>query len=113
MELKNTVLGLELGSTRIKAVLLDEHHLPIASGSFDWENQLVNGIWTYAMDEIHTGIRACFASLAADVEAKFGHLLANMAELCEVKNYGISGTRFANRKVLPVNLPLTEISAPA
>ena len=85
MELKNTVLGLELGSTRIKAVLLDEHHLPIASGSFDWENQLVNGIWTYAMDEIHTGIRACFASLAADVEAKFGQKLTTVGAM------GISG----------------------
>ena len=85
MELKNTVLGLELGSTRIKAVLLDENHLPIASGSFDWENQLVNGIWTYAMEEIHTGIRACFASLAADVEAKFGQKLTTVGAM------GISG----------------------
>lgn len=44
MDLKNTVLGLELGSTRIKAVLLDGNHQPIAAGSYDWENQLVNGI---------------------------------------------------------------------
>ena len=44
MNLQQTVLGLELGSTRIKAILLDEHHLPVASGSFDWENQLVDGI---------------------------------------------------------------------
>ena len=56
MELKNTVLGLELGSTRIKAVLLDENHLPIASGSYDWENQLVDGIWTYGMNEIRAGV---------------------------------------------------------
>jgi len=85
MELKNTVLGLELGSTRIKAVLLDEHHLPIASGSFDWENKLVNGIWTYGMDEIHTGIRTCFADLSADVEAKFGQKLTTVGAM------GISG----------------------
>ena len=85
MELKNTVLGLELGSTRIKAVLLDNNHLPIASGSFDWENQLVNGIWTYAMDTIHTGIRSCFASLAADVEEKFGQKLTTVGAM------GISG----------------------
>jgi len=85
MELKNTVLGLELGSTRIKAVLLDSNHLPIASGSFDWENQLVDGIWTYAMDTIHTGIRSCFASLAADVEEKFGQKLTTAGAM------GISG----------------------
>ena len=46
MDLKQTVLGIELGSTRIKAVLLNREHLPIASGSFEWENQFVNGIWT-------------------------------------------------------------------
>ncbi len=63
MDLKKTVLGIELGSTRIKAVLIDEKHIPIASGSYEWENQLVNGIWTYAMEDVHTGIRACFADL--------------------------------------------------
>ena len=46
MELKKTVLGIELGSTRIKAVLIDERHMPIASGDFEWENQLVDGVWT-------------------------------------------------------------------
>jgi len=85
MELKRTVLGLELGSTRIKAVLMDEHHLPIASGSYDWENRLVDGIWTYGMEEIHTGLRGCFASLAADVEAKFGQKLTTVGAM------GISG----------------------
>ncbi len=85
MELKNTVLGLELGSTRIKAVLLDENHLPIASGGHDWENQLVNGVWTYAMEDIITGLQACFASLAADVEAKFGQKLTTVGAM------GISG----------------------
>ena len=46
MDLKKTALGFELGSTRIKAVLIDERHRPIASGDFEWENQLVNGVWT-------------------------------------------------------------------
>ncbi len=85
MELKQCVLGLELGSTRIKAVLLDRSHQPIASGSFDWENKLVGGIWTYDMDEVHTGIRGCFADLAADVEAKFGQKLTTVGAM------GISG----------------------
>ena len=66
MDLKKTVLGIELGSTRIKAVLLDENHIPIASGSYEWENQLVDGIWTYSMEAIHSGLQACFADLVRD-----------------------------------------------
>ncbi|MBR0161458.1 MAG: FGGY-family carbohydrate kinase [Oscillospiraceae bacterium] len=72
MDLTKTVLGLELGSTRIKAVLVDENHLPIASGDHEWENRLVNGIWTYTMEDIHSGIQSCFASLREDVRQKFG-----------------------------------------
>jgi Sugar (pentulose and hexulose) kinases len=72
MELKNTVLGIELGSTRIKAVLLNEKHIPVASGSHEWENQLVNGVWTYSMDAIHGGLQACYADLKRDVKEKFG-----------------------------------------
>ena len=72
MDLSKTVLGIELGSTRIKAVLIDEKHLPVASGDFEWENQLVNGIWTYSMDAVRTGIQTCFAALKDDVKAKFG-----------------------------------------
>ena len=58
MDLKQTVLGIELGSTRIKAVLLDRNHLPIAGGSYEWENQFVNGVWTYSMQAVHTGLQA-------------------------------------------------------
>lgn len=47
-----TVLGIELGSTRIKAVLVGEDNQPIAAGSYDWENQYENGIWTYSLDDI-------------------------------------------------------------
>ncbi|MBO6017571.1 MAG: ATPase, partial [Oscillospiraceae bacterium] len=72
IDLTKTALGIELGSTRIKAVLIDDRHLPIASGDYEWENQLVNGIWTYSMDIVHTGVQTCFASLNADVKAKFG-----------------------------------------
>ena len=72
MNLEKTVLGIELGSTRIKAVLIDEKHIPIAQGDFEWENQLVNGIWTYSMDMVRTGIQTCFARLRDDVQAKFG-----------------------------------------
>ena len=72
MDLNKTALGIELGSTRIKAVLIDDKHIPVASGDFEWENQLVNGVWTYSMDVVHIGIRTCFANLKADVKEKFG-----------------------------------------
>ena len=84
MDLTKTVLGIELGSTRIKAVLINEKHIPIAAGDFEWENQLVNGIWTYSMDAVHTGLQACFANLKADVKSKFG------VELTTVGAIGVS-----------------------
>lgn len=81
MELKNTVLGIELGSTRIKAVLLNEKHIPVASGSHEWENQLVNGVWTYSMDAIHGGLQACYAELKRDVKEKFGVTLTTVGAI--------------------------------
>ena len=70
--MENTVLGIELGSTRIKAVLLDRAHSPIASGSHEWENRFENGVWTYSMTDITEGLRACYADLKRDVKEKFG-----------------------------------------
>ena len=84
MDLTKTVLGIELGSTRIKAVLIDESFVPVASGDFEWENQLVNGVWTYSMDAVHTGIQTCFANLKADVRARYG------VELDSVGAIGVS-----------------------
>ncbi|MBQ4381547.1 MAG: ATPase [Oscillospiraceae bacterium] len=81
MDLKKTALGIELGSTRIKAVLIDDRHLPIASGDFEWENQLVDGIWTYSMQAIHTGLRACFAALREDVKTHFGQELTTVGAI--------------------------------
>ena len=72
MVFEKTVLGIEFGSTRIKAMMLDEHHLPVASGSYEWENRLIDGIWTYSMTDIHTGLQACYADLKRDVKEKFG-----------------------------------------
>ncbi|MCR5613953.1 FGGY family carbohydrate kinase, partial [Treponema sp.] len=80
----NACLGLEFGSTRIKAVLIDEQNKPIASGAFDWENSLDNGIWTYSIDEIHNGLSTCYANLKKDVQEKFG------AKLTKLKAMGIS-----------------------
>ena len=67
-----TALGIEFGSTRIKAVLVDEDNVPIASGSHDWENRLENGIWTYTLEDIWTGVQDCYAKMAEDVRAKYG-----------------------------------------
>lgn len=67
-----TILGIEFGSTRIKAVLIDEHHTPIASGDHEWENRLNQGIWTYTLDDIWTGLKDSYQRLAADVKEKYG-----------------------------------------
>ena len=79
------VLGLELGSTRIKAVLIDETHKPIATGGYEWENQLVNGIWTYDLKEAWKGVQACYQDLKKDVQEKYG------VALKKVQSIGISG----------------------
>lgn len=85
MNLEKSILGIELGSTRIKAVLIDENHLPIASGSYSWENRLEDGVWVYHLEDAITGIRSCYADLRKDVEAKFGQPLRTLAGI------GISG----------------------
>ena len=68
----NTALGLELGSTRIKAVLIGADHSPIASGAFDWENRLENGVWTYHLEDVWTGIQCAYKALAEEVREKYG-----------------------------------------
>lgn len=84
IECGNAVLGLELGSTRIKAVLIGEDHSPIASGSYSWENRLEDGIWTYSLEDIHKGVRACYQNLAQDVKKQYG------VELTRLSSIGIS-----------------------
>lgn len=67
-----TTLGIELGSTRIKAVLVNQAHHPIASGSHEWENQYADGVWTYSLEAIWSGLQACYQDLVADVKQKYG-----------------------------------------
>lgn len=67
-----TVLGIEFGSTRIKAVLIGSNHEPIAMGTHDWENRLENNIWTYSLADIENGLQDCYKSLTEDVKAKYG-----------------------------------------
>ena len=75
------VLGIEFGSTRIKAVLIDEDYNPIASGAHDWENRLENGIWTYSLDDIWTGLQDCYSKLVEDVKAQYGITLTRFAAI--------------------------------
>ena len=65
-------LGIEFGSTRIKAVVCDEKGEVLAMGGFGWENSLKDGIWTYSEEEIFAGLKACYADAAKDIETKYG-----------------------------------------
>ncbi len=78
-------LGIEFGSTRIKGVLIDFDGKVLASGSFEWENQLVDGVWTYALADAEKGLRECYSSLRKDVEAKYGITIRKLAA------FGVSG----------------------
>ena len=71
-------LGIEFGSTRIKAVLIGPDHAPLAQGDYTWENRLENGVWTYPESEIWAGLQAAYAALAADVQARFGQPLTTV-----------------------------------
>ena len=76
-----TALGIEFGSTRIKAVLVDAENAPIASGSYDWENRLEDGIWTYHLDDIQAGLQGSYKALAEDVKEKYGVELTSVGAL--------------------------------
>ena len=86
-QIKNglTVLGIEMGSTRMKAVLVNKDNNPIASGGFNWENTLKDGIWTYSLDEVWEGFKSCYSSLLADINEKYN------VGLTRVEAIGISG----------------------
>lgn len=72
-------LGIELGSTRIKAVLIGANHAPIVSGSHDWENQYENGVWTYHEDAIWSGLQDCCANLKKEYQAKYNRPLTTLS----------------------------------
>jgi len=80
-----TAIGLEFGSTRIKSVLIDRNYQSIASGSFEWENHLVDGIWTYDQDEIIKGLQVCYRNLKEDYRKRTGKVLKGTDSI------GISG----------------------
>lgn len=74
-------LGIELGSTRIKAVLIGPDHAPVASGDHGWENRLEDGVWTYHMEDVWAGLQDAYAKLRADVKERYGVELTAMAAM--------------------------------
>ena len=76
-----TWLGIEFGSTRIKAVLIGPDHRPVASGSHVWADRLENGVWTYSMEAVHEGFRDCYRDLKADVKQRYGVTLKKLSGL--------------------------------
>ena len=81
IEAGKAILGIEFGSTRIKAVLIDQENKPIAQGSFEWENQLVDGLWTYSIDIIWKGLQDCYADLRKDVKAQYDCEIEQLAAI--------------------------------
>jgi len=76
-----TVLGIEFGSTRIKAVLIDENNSPIASGSHDWENSYVNNLWTYSLEDIWKGLQDSYQKMKDDVKQQYGETLQTIGAI--------------------------------
>ncbi|MDE6268886.1 MAG: FGGY-family carbohydrate kinase [Muribaculaceae bacterium] len=81
IEQGKAILGIEFGSTRIKAVLIDPANNPIAQGSHEWENRLVDGLWTYSLSDIISGLQACYADLRADVKSRYGIEIRHLAAI--------------------------------
>jgi sugar (pentulose or hexulose) kinase len=79
IESGKTALGIEFGSTRIKAVLIGEDHTPIASGSHEWENRYENGIWTYSLEDVWTGLQESYRKLRDEVFEKYNIPLKPLA----------------------------------
>ncbi|MEZ4627515.1 MAG: FGGY-family carbohydrate kinase [Eubacteriales bacterium] len=76
-----TYLGIEFGSTRIKAVLIDRNHAVLASGGHNWENRLEGGFWTYSMEDVFAGLQDTYAKLAANVEKTYGVQLTRVGAM--------------------------------
>lgn len=76
-----TSLGIELGSTRIKAVLIDEKGTPLSAGSYEWENQYVNGIWTYSLEDVWKGMQGCYQDLLADVKKQYDTIITKIGSI--------------------------------
>jgi sugar (pentulose or hexulose) kinase len=81
IESGKTTLGIELGSTRIKAVLIGDDHAPLASGSHEWENRYENGVWTYSLEEVWAGLQDSYQKLSKEVSEKYGVALKTIGAI--------------------------------
>lgn len=81
IEAGKAILGIEFGSTRIKAVLIDPENKPIAQGSHTWENQLVDGLWTYSVEAVWYGLQDCYADLRANVKNLYDTEIESLAAI--------------------------------
>ena len=81
IETGKAILGIELGSTRIKAVLIDQENRPIVQGSHTWENQLVDGLWTYSVEAVWYGLQDCYADLRANVKSLYDTEIETLAAI--------------------------------
>ncbi len=88
------ILGIEFGSTRIKAVLIDPDNKPIAQGSHTWENQLVDGLWTYSTEAIWYGLQDCYADLRKNVLKEYD---------CEIETLAAIGFSAMMHGYMPFN----------
>ena len=86
MERKH-ILGIELGSTRIKSVLIDENANVLAQGSYEWENELVDGLWSYSLENVEVGLKKSYSELFEDYKNKFGE------ELSQIHSIGIERSK--------------------
>lgn len=81
IETGRAILGIEFGSTRIKAVLIDQENKPIAQGSHEWENQLNDGLWTYSIEAIWHGLQDCYSDLRANVKKQYDTEIETLAAI--------------------------------
>jgi sugar (pentulose or hexulose) kinase len=109
-----TVLGIELGSTRIKAVLIGPDHAPIAAGSHEWENQYENGVWTYSLEAVWAGLQASYRQLSDEVLAKYNTRLQTLGALgISAMMHGYLALDQAGAPLVPFRTWRNTMTAPA
>src|SRR5690606_28831796 len=99
---EKTSLGIEFGSTRIKAVLIDNNFKTIASSSYEWENQLIDGYWTYNLDEMINGLQKTYQQLKQEVESNYGITLQKIGSIgCSAMMQGYIGLNQSGELLVP------------
>jgi len=109
-----TTLGIELGSTRIKAVLINDNFSLIASGSYDWENRLEGGVWTYNLDDVWKGLEASFRNLAGEVQKQYCVKLSSVGAIgISAMMHGYLAFDSENKQLVPFRTWRNTITAKA